>query len=310
MALIKNGGRTQLFVSLGRIYRLEISMVAGIKTWWRKFNRLLAIVSSIFTRERTNTMFQDIMKIIIIIIFVFAIITACYYVFESPRDSIPHTIAIGALASLIASLFYGLLMFFLVRESTEDKKRFLAYINEIEKRKLKGIRHIRAKSEFAPEFWISLVNTAATGLDIGGHALSQWCEEPYRSHFISSLKRVAENGKVRILLMKPDGEAHQRRLGLTGVSYAERIQTTLSTIQDEVLAKVNSSLRKNITMKWTGNNDFHNVFIRTDSTVLVSPYLATMSSRDAIQLVLDPKEQFGSMYLNDFDKLFNLSEEI
>jgi len=28
MALIENGGRTQLFVSLGRIYRLELSMMA------------------------------------------------------------------------------------------------------------------------------------------------------------------------------------------------------------------------------------------------------------------------------------------
>ncbi len=28
MALIEYGGRTQLFVSLGRIYRLEISMVS------------------------------------------------------------------------------------------------------------------------------------------------------------------------------------------------------------------------------------------------------------------------------------------
>ncbi|MFC1794332.1 hypothetical protein ACFL3Q_12180 [Planctomycetota bacterium] len=231
-------------------------------------------------------MSQKYMKLIALIAFFLSTIIACYYAYKCPVDSIRRTLAIGALASILASLFYGLLMFYLVRESTEDKKRFLTYLHEIEKRKLQGIRHIRAKSEFSPDFWISLVNTAATGLDIGGHALSQWCEEPYRSHFIASLKRVAGNGKVRILLMKPDGEAHQRRQDITGVSYTDRIQITLSTIKEEVLAKIGLSLRKNITMKWTGNNDFHNVFIRTDSTVLVSPYLATMSSRDAIQLVL------------------------
>ena len=101
-------------------------------------------------------MSQKHMKLIAIIAFFLATIIACYYAFKDPMDSIRRTFAIGALASLIASLFYGLLMFVLVRESTEDKKQFLACLNEIEKRKLKGIHHIRAKSEFAPEFWISL----------------------------------------------------------------------------------------------------------------------------------------------------------
>jgi len=63
-------------------------------------------------------------------------------------------------------------------------------------------------------------------------------------------------------------------------------------------------------MKWNGSAEFHNVFIRTDTTMLITPYLATMNSQDAIQLVLNPQSQFGTMYLNDFEKLFNLSENI
>ncbi|MFA5252564.1 MAG: hypothetical protein WC454_08280 [Phycisphaerae bacterium] len=255
-------------------------------------------------------MFERVLKLIVIILFLLSILIACYYAYTYPPESIHRTLAIGAIGSLIASLFYGMLMFVLVKESAEDKKRFLERLKELEKRDLQGIRHIRAKNEFAPDYWVSLLNTAATVLDLSGHALSQWCEEPYRPFFIATLKRVAANGKVRILLMNPSGETHRRRQNLVGVSYRDRIQTTLTTIQQEVIAKLDPLLRKNINIKWNSDAEFHNVFIRTDNTVLVSPYLSTMNSRDAIQLIFDPKEKFGAMYLNDFEKLFSLSQEI
>jgi len=241
--------------------------------------------------------------------FVLGMLVAAYYAFTAPESTIQSRLAAGALGSLLASVVYGFLTFFLVRESAQDKKQFRECLAELERRDLQGVRHIRAKTDFEPEFWISLLSSASTSLDLAGHALSQWCEEPYRTSFVATLRRVASNGgKVRILLMRPDGDSHRRRQELVGTIYTERINMTLRTLRDEVIGTLAPSFRKNITIKWNGTADLHNVFIRTDNTVLVSPYLTTMNSRHAIQLVLTPDGRFGATYRSDFENLFERSE--
>jgi len=243
--------------------------------------------------------------------FLIGILVAAYYIFTTPEASIQNRLATGMLGSLLAAIVYSLLTFFLVRESVEDKKEFRECLAELKRRDLQGVRHIRAKTEFEPVFWISLLSSASTCLDLTGHALSQWCEEPYRESFVSTLRRIASNGgKVRILLMKPDGENHTRRQELVGTIYTDRIRTTIRTVHNDVLRQIAPSYQKNISMKWNGTADFYNVFIRTDTTVLVSPYLTTMNSQHAIQLVFTPGGRFGTTYCTDFENLFKKSDPL
>jgi len=66
-------------------------------------------------------MVDKVSKLIVIILFFVSILIASYYAYTYPSDSIQRALAIGAIGSLIASLFYGILMFVLVRESSDEK---------------------------------------------------------------------------------------------------------------------------------------------------------------------------------------------
>lgn len=162
---------------------------------------------------------------------------------------------------------------------------------------VKGVRRIAEKNEFNPDFWNNdlLAKTSHT-LDLLGHSLSKWLSATYRTRFIETLKRLAENdGHVRMLVMKPDSSPNARE-----------VRKTLKTVFEDVKQNLPQSRSKRISVRWVAPPpDIPYMLIRTDNDIVVSPYFATASSEKALLVVLQPNTEYAEQYVNDFQTLFD-----
>lgn len=173
-----------------------------------------------------------------------------------------------------------------------------------------GVRRIADKYDFNPDFWNSLMCSPSQRIDLVGHALSKWLEEPYKPAFIARLSETATSGgMVRILVLKPDGEAHHRRASAVGVVYKKRTEQTLRTLCQAVLPAIPESHRGNIDVRWADEALYY-MLVRTDQITVVSPYLPASDSKHALVLVLDSGSKYATTYANDFSKLFDVSEGV
>ena len=227
------------------------------------------------------------------------------YMLNSPKDSLMFSLSCGVLSSLIASIAFSIIVYLLLNEPVSDRTKLKELLSELEERELKGIKTVREKYAFDPEYWLALITEGRRELDFMGHSLAKWCEEPYANKFAEQLISVAKsNGKVRIVILNPDGDSHNRKSKSLNTSYEEKINAFISFIKDKVLNHLPNGQKANIDLRWGSDIDLPYMYIRTDRTVVVSPYLAKTDSKNNILLSLNYGSKYAVMYRNDFDKIF------
>ena len=184
-------------------------------------------------------------------------------------------------------------------------------ILDIENISFRGITAIQDKYRFDPFFWQSVLEESGSKLDLLGHALSTWCEEPYRDGFARHLKHIANsNGTVRIVVLNPNGHSHQRRQKALGKSYEQRLQTTFIFIKTQIIDKLPPTKQKNIVVKHVSDFEFSYMLIRTERHVVVSPYMARTDSKDNLLVSFDIDSKYANVYMNDFEKIFESAEAV
>jgi len=227
------------------------------------------------------------------------------YLLSSPKETLQFTLASGVLSSLIASVVFSIILYFLLNEPVSDRAELKSLLAELEDRELKGIKTVREKHTFDPEYWLSLIREGRKELDVMGHSLAKWCEEPYAKIFAEQLISIAKsNGKVRIVILNPDGDSHNRKSISLNKSYEARIKGFINFIKKEVLNKLSNGQKNNIDIRWVLDIDLPYMYIRTDRTVVVSPYLAKTDSLNNLLLSLAQGSKYAVMYRNDFDRIF------
>jgi len=192
-------------------------------------------------------------------------------------------------------------------QTYQDARKIL----EIATTSFSGITAVQDKYRFDPHFWQSVLEESSLKLDLLGHALSTWCEHPYSESFARHLKRIAQaNGTVRIVVLDPAGESHARRLRILGKSYQERVELTLSFLKEQVIDKLTTAKQKNIVVKYVSDNDIPYMLIRTERHVFVSPYLQRTDGKDNLLVSIDADSKYASVYMNDFQKIFDSAKNV
>jgi nucleoside phosphorylase len=177
-----------------------------------------------------------------------------------------------------------------------------------------GVERVMEKYDFRPRFWIDLLTETKLRLDLLGHALNKWCEESFATHFADNMSRIVRNGgTVRLLVMKPNGQNQKRisnALGIGDQGYAKRIKQTLHFVRENVFAKLSPSRQKRLQVRYVSTPDLPYMMVRTDRTIVVSPYLAKSDSKRNLLIVLRADTKFAAAYGVDFDKLFKAAERV
>ena len=175
----------------------------------------------------------------------------------------------------------------------------------------KGVMAIQDKYTYDPKFWRSLLEESVYELDLLGHALTAWSEEPYKESFSRHLKNMASsNGIVRIIVMKPGGESQLRIEKATGRSYDRKLDAMLTFMKKEILDQLPPSKRCNIVVRLVSDIDIPYMFIKTERQVLVSPYLARTDSKDNLLMSFDRNSKYANIYINDFERIFACAEDM
>lgn len=169
-----------------------------------------------------------------------------------------------------------------------------------------GIRLVRPKYKFEPEFWLRVLAESNSSLDIVGNALNTWCEAPYATAYEFQIKKIISNGgQVRLGLLDPNGAAHARLRARTGTDYSKRIAETLQFISERIVNAVPKTSRKRLCITTLSDTDLPYMAIRTDESVLVAPYFSQNDSKKhGIMMVLDRESQFGTGFLGDMEQIF------
>jgi hypothetical protein len=178
--------------------------------------------------------------------------------------------------------------------------------SSLAQQKQQGVRYVRYKYAFEPLFWLSVLEEADQSLEMVGHALHTWCEEPYATAFESRiLKIIRSGGTVRLSVMNPTGSAHTRLRERVGRDYKNQIAETLSFIQTRVLNVLSKKEKSKLIFGFIDDIDLPYMAIRTSESILVAPYFSfSDSKKHGLMLVLDRNSQFGSGFNNDLDRLF------
>ena len=112
--------------------------------------------------------------------------------------------------------------------------------------------------------------------------------------------------------MHINSEIANKKTELFERQYKKEIGTFL-----KLLIEIREEVRKagkqeKLKIRHTGINsgiNFSYMFIRTDKELYVSPYFTAKKSHHPLVISIDPGSAFGEGYVEDFEKVFDLSEK-
>jgi hypothetical protein len=246
--------------------------------------------------------------IVLVLIFISIGVGALFF---TEKESIYFAMSSAVLASIIASLIYGAFSFLLLKEPASEKDQLKSLMNEFHNRELNGIKHICHKFEQKPEYWNDIVRASTKNLDMMGHAFTTWTHDPHKDFFADKIIEIAKGGgKVRIVILSPDGENTSKLTDRFGRKYKERVNETLDFFKRDVLTKLSGSKRNNITIKLEGNNEISYMYINNGRRIVVSPYYVKASdSKDNLVIEFGCDSKFGGSYTSDFNQVFKGANE-
>lgn len=245
--------------------------------------------------------------LIILIITTIAVVALFY----TDKESIYFILGSGVLASILASLVFAALSSLLLREPASERDELKELVAEFQDRQLHGVVKISPKFEQNPEYWNELITDSNLQLDMLGHAFTTWTHHPHADFFAQKIRSIAKKGgRVRIVILDPEGENTQRLSARFGKPYSDRVQETLSFFESEIYAKLGQAQKERVVIKLEKDSDVSYMYINNGSRAVVSPYYTLHSdSKDNLVIELDSKSKFSNSYASDFDKVFKNAGE-
>lgn len=247
--------------------------------------------------------------IIVLIIIIFSVVTVT--LFFTAKESIYFILNIGILASLIASIIYGLFNFLLLKQPIAERDELKSLITEFRKRELNGIKNICHKFEQNPEYWNGFLASATQKLDMLGHAFTTWTHEPHKEFFAKKIIQIIKNeGTVRIVILSPDSDNTKKLTKRVGKPYKDRVNETLQFFSTNIIPKLGEKQLNRLLIKLENESDIPFMYINNGSNIIVSPYYSkAIDSKDNLVIQFSLESKFGGSYSSDFDQVFSQAIE-
>lgn len=234
-------------------------------------------------------------------------------------------------ASLIASIFASLIISIYpviratdaLKVATQIQTETNRLIDFIDQKNNNGIKRIKLSNEINKDFWVDIIHSCNTNLDLLSHGLDKWLKDEFKDVFFSAMSRVLNNkeGSVRILINKyicDKSSTCRDRYCLSNTDKIKReTHDLINLINTKILKNIiedkdindndKTEKMKRLVIKWTNSEVFYNSFIKTDIEVFVSPYVSFPDTTNSkVELLLKRDSPLAHSYINDFNKLFEL----
>ncbi len=174
-----------------------------------------------------------------------------------------------------------------------------------------GIVDMRLRDDYNNDFYKTIYSRTANTLIISGHSLNNTINSKkaadLRHAFMRAIIQVLRNdGTVKILLQNVDTNddiARSKRNNF--ISFISDLTAQIARISVKENWKNIDAIGEHLLIKQI--NDLRYFIVQTDTIALISHYKMAQHSENKNIYVfqVDPNGNFGSLYLNDFDYVFD-----
>lgn len=249
--------------------------------------------------------------IIIAIITVIAIIA--FVIGKNYNNTLWETVLLGAISSLVASTVFYLFdeIVFGDKNSIEDIRESISSIDDFSHSIFDQYRYELKRIDFSDitdkknDIWMAFLKASATKLDITAHTLSPWFRSTYAPMFKETINRIIKaGGKVRILILDPEGENLKQIKTDNLEEYKEKIKGSLDEL-GKIKKELSDADKDRLIVKINGKLVIPYSYLANESEIAISPYLSSSSGRSSFVAVFSEKSSLANSYINDFEDTFN-----
>lgn len=233
-----------------------------------------------------------------------------------------QSIAVSVLCSIIASILFCLLQAALSKDEQEEHLRVFQEIDEKLDAQMQlyasGIVSLRKKSYYDENgtFWLKMIKSTTNHLDLVGHSCNRWFDEEFREVFIRKIHQIVEQEKdVRIVLSgkRPDMQKVKK------TDPENKAEVYLTKLEDtcvelyQIWKVLPENQRKHLKVYFADRSVVTHMYIRTDDSCFVSPYvLDRMNYGNSFLLEINENTEYSKCFENNFKDLLRskLTEKI
>lgn len=238
------------------------------------------------------------------IAFVVLIMASIGVIIKSNNQDLKN-VSIGVFGSLLGAFLYS---FILNSFNKDTQTEIQELLYQFQNKELNGIKAVREKFKYEPNFWISILKSSQTELVLMGHTLSKWLEEPYKEVFLEQLPRIVnKGGQVKILIM--ESEFYCQIHDLKEIKSIKKLDETKKYL-NMIKSKIKKDKQNKFLVKELPVCKLPFMFLKTNTIMLMSPYYADKDNVDNILFDLESDSKLGISYFNDFESVFKVAKNV
>ncbi len=252
-------------------------------------------------------------KTAIIIAIIAAIMLIAFVIGKNYNNTLWETLLLGAISSLVASTVFYVFDELIfgdknnikeIRDSIVTIDQFTHTIHDQYCFELDRI-DFSDNSDKNKDLWLSLLDVSTSKLDIIAHTLSPWFRDAYEHKFTETINRILKvGGKVRILLLDPEGENLKHIKADDQEEYKNRIKSSLKELK-KIRGMLSEEENERLIIKVNGKLVIPYSYTANNSQIAISPYLCSSSGRSSFVAVFSERSKLATNYINDFEDTFN-----
>lgn len=248
-------------------------------------------------------------------ILVAALIVAGMIAASPPSEGVKN-VALGVIGSLLASIVFSVLSEYADTPQSrvaEALGQSLGAIREMEAeakvRVQAGVISVSDKRAHKPDYWFSILETAASRLDMVGNSLSGWVHAEYRVRLKAAVARILRGGgQVRIIFLDPDSDLAKSKTVLLGKNYRSAVEDFVRLL-GELMQEFKESFDAGHLDIQLSRDDLTYMMIDNGRDIFVSPYMAVTRADHPLVVQIEGGSGYAEGYRADFEKLFSRTRQ-
>lgn len=227
--------------------------------------------------------------------------------------NVVQNIAVSIVCSVIASILF---CFFQVAASEDEHEEHLKVFQEMDQKLdsqmqlyASGIVSLRKKSYYDEKgtFWLDIIKSASNHLDLVGHSCNRWFNEEFRGVFIQKIRQMAKQERdVRIVLSgeKPDLQ-RVKKTDPENKAEAKLSKIELTCVElYQIWKALPEKKRKYLKVYLADCSEVTHMYIRTDASCFVSPYVLDRSNfGNSFLLEIKANTEYSKCFEDNFNDL-------
>lgn len=224
-----------------------------------------------------------------------------------------QSIAVSVLCSIIASILFCSLQAAISKDDQEERiKAFREIDHKLDSQMqlyASGIVSLRKKSYYDENgtFWLEMIESTSDHLDMVGHSCNRWFDEEFRKVFIRKIEKMAKRGQdVRIVLSgkRPDMQK-VKKTDPENKAEADLTKLEHTCVELYQIWKVlPKKKRKHLKVYLADRSVVTHMYIRTDNSCFVSPYVLDRSNYgNSFLLEIKENTEYSKCFENNFNDL-------